>query len=82
MEITAGMVVKSNAGHDQGSYYAVLSTEGGYAYIADGRRRRVECPKRKKFMHLRPTKTVLDITDITNKALRGLLEPFNRQGGE
>ena len=35
--IAAGMVVKSMAGHDSGSYYAVMRVENGFAYIADGK---------------------------------------------
>lgn len=78
MEIIAGMVVRSVAGHDKGGFFVVLRTEEGYAYIADGKRRLVENPKRKKFRHLRPTKSELAIKGITNKKLRGLLMPFNR----
>ena len=40
--IAAGMVVKSMAGHDSGSYYAVMRVENGFAYIADGKLRKVE----------------------------------------
>ena len=31
--IAAGMVVKSMAGHDSGSYYAVMRVENGFAYV-------------------------------------------------
>lgn len=78
MEITAGRVVKSTAGHDKEIFHIVLSVEHDYAYIADGRRRLIEKPKRKKLRHLSQTKTVYELTDMTNKKLRGLLMPFNR----
>ena len=46
--IAAGMVVKSMAGHDSGSYYAVMRVENGFAYIADGKLRKVERPKKEE----------------------------------
>ena len=77
--IAAGMVVKSMAGHDSGSYYAVMRVDNGYAYIADGKLRKVESPKTKNPLHLQKTKSVIDVTDITNKKLRTALAVFNRE---
>ena len=77
--IAAGMVVKSMAGHDSGSYYAVMRVDNGYAYIADGKLRKVESPKKKNPLHLQKTKVVIDVTDITNKKLRTALAVFNRE---
>lgn len=77
--IAAGMVVKSMAGHDSGSYYAVMRVDNGYAYIADGKLRKVESPKKKNPLHLQKTKSVIDVTDITNKKLRTALAVFNRE---
>ena len=77
--IAAGMVVKSMAGHDSGSYYAVMRVDNGYAYIADGKLRKVESPKKKNPLHLLKTKAVIDVTDITNKKLRTALAVFNRE---
>ena len=77
--IAAGMVVKSMAGHDSGSYYAVMRVDNGYAYIADGKLRKVESPKKKNTLHLQKTKAVIDVTDITNKKLRTALAVFNRE---
>jgi len=53
--IAAGMVVKSMAGHDSGSYYAVMRVENGFAYIADGKLRKVERPKKKNPLHTEDT---------------------------
>ena len=77
--IAAGMVVKSMAGHDSGSYYAVMRVDNGDAYIADGKLRKVESPKKKNPLHLQKTKAVIDVTDITNKKLRTALAVFNRE---
>ena len=52
--IAAGCVVRSKAGRDEGRYFIVLSLEGEeFAYVADGKLRKVEKPKKKKRMHLR-----------------------------
>ncbi len=50
-----GTIVKSICGHDQGSFYIVVKTEGDFCYIADGRRRKLEKPKRKRQKHLTVT---------------------------
>ena len=34
MEYTPGMVVKSLAGHDAGSFYVVAAAQDGFCYIA------------------------------------------------
>lgn len=77
--IAAGMVVKSMAGHDSGSYYVVMRADNGYAYIADGKLRKVESPKKKNPLHLQKTLKVIDVTDITNKKLRTALAVLNRE---
>ena len=52
MEISKADIVASKAGRDQGQIFFVLDTDGGYVYIADGKGRRVEQPKRKKRKHV------------------------------
>ena len=48
MSIAKSDIVKSVAGRDAGSLFFVLATEGDFLLLADGKRRRVEYPKRKK----------------------------------
>ncbi len=72
-----GMVVKSAAGHDSGRFYLVVEAGAGYAYIADGKVRRLEKPKRKNERHLRPTKLRLATQEWTNRSLREQLRQFN-----
>lgn len=52
ISIEPGRVVLSRAGRDRGRALVVLSVEGEYATLADGRLRTVEKPKRKKMKHL------------------------------
>ncbi len=79
-----GQVVLSKAGKDSGSFYVILQEEDDFAYIADGKLRKVEKPKRKRKKHLAPTKTVLGYEDCeTNSKLRAALSKFNEtdEGG-
>ena len=53
-----GQIVFSKAGRDKGGIFVVIRTEGDYAYLADGETRRLEKPKKKKFMHIQKTNNV------------------------
>ena len=52
MDIARSNIVKSIAGRDAGSLFFVLATEGDFLLLADGKRRRVESPKRKRRKHV------------------------------
>ena len=54
MKTEAGALVKSEAGHDKGSYFFILREEGEYIYLVDGKYRRLDCPKKKKKKHVEP----------------------------
>ena len=53
MEISRADVVVSLAGRDKGQLFFVLDTADLFVYIADGKGRRLEQPKRKKRKHVR-----------------------------
>lgn len=79
MEIRRGQIMRSLAGHDKGDFQAVLKVEGAFAYMADGKRRLLERPKKKKLMHLAPTGAVLcDESLSTNRQIRIALAKFQR----
>ena len=46
MDIAKSNIVRSVAGRDAGSYFFVLATEEDFLLLADGKRRRIESPKR------------------------------------
>lgn len=78
MQIIQGMIVKSNAGHDKERFYLVVRLENGFAYIVDGKRRKLARPKRKSVSHLSSTKRIVDISLYnTDRKLRRLLWEFN-----
>ena len=54
MSLYVGSIVTALCGHDKGRFYLVLREENGYLFLADGKRRRLERPKRKKIKHIRP----------------------------
>jgi ribosomal protein L14E/L6E/L27E len=66
-----GRVVLSIAGRDAGRLFLILSVEGDFALIADGKVRRLDMPKRKRLKHLKPAGPVLDITVLkTDRQVR------------
>ncbi len=77
MTIQKGSVVRALAGRDKDGFFVVLGVEGSYALIADGKRRRIQSPKRKKLIHLAPTNTVYQGSIETNPQLRKALREFN-----
>ena len=52
MDIAKSNIVKSIAGRDAGDLFFVLAAEGDFLLLADGKRRRVELPKRKRRKHV------------------------------
>ena len=59
-----GRVVESIQGRDKGYFFLVLEADGGFATIADGRRHRLENPKKKKTKHLRAKPVLLDLKTL------------------
>ena len=53
MEISRADLVGSLAGRDKGQLFFGLDTDDLFVYIADGKGRRLEQPKRKKRKHVR-----------------------------
>ena len=53
MDIAKSNLVEAVAGREKGKLFFVLSEDGEYLLLADGKSRRVEAPKRKKRKHVR-----------------------------
>lgn len=78
MKIVTGMVVKSTNGHDKSSYYVVVDNVDNFFFIADGKRRKLQKPKKKKVIHLQSTNTILnDYEYMSNKKIKIALRDFN-----
>ena len=53
MEIDISDVVISLNGRDKGRYFIVVGKDDNYSFLADGKRRKLEKPKRKKNKHVK-----------------------------
>ena len=53
-----GMLAVSRAGHDKDTTYVIIGEEDEYVYLADGRIRLVDRPKRKNKKHIQVVKKV------------------------
>lgn len=65
-----GMFAISRAGHDKDRVYIILKEEGDFVYLADGKARGPENPKKKKKKHLQAIKTDID-TALAEKLKNG-----------
>jgi len=52
MEVDKSSLIVSKAGRDQGQLFYVIDADEQYVYLADGKSRRLEKPKRKKRKHV------------------------------
>lgn len=72
-----GMVVKALAGRDAEQWLVVLSVEGDFALIANGKSRPLARPKRKRKKHLATTTAKLsDDCMMTDRKLKCALRAF------
>ena len=52
MKLERAQIVRSLAGHDKGSLLCVMDAEDEFLFVADGKTRKVENPKRKRAKHV------------------------------
>ena len=59
MDINPASLIKASAGRDKGKYMLVLEVlDKDFVLVCDGRRRRVENPKKKKLKQMKTTPIV------------------------
>ncbi len=69
-----GNVVISKSGRDKGVFFVVVEICEGFVYLADGKLRKLEKPKKKNQKHLQRTNMFLKIDEITgNRMLNKML---------
>ena len=49
-----GQLVTSKAGHDKDALYVIVSEEGDFVYVSDGRLKTPDKPKKKRRKHIQP----------------------------
>ena len=69
MDISKADIIGSMAGRDKGGLFYVLRVENGYAFLANGKQRTMENPKRKKLKHLRFAARI--DSNVAKKILQG-----------
>lgn len=79
MQIKAGTVVISSAGHDSGRWFVVTGACGSVVYIADGKERKLESPKKKNIRHIQATYESIELMGLTDKKLRSALRALSTQ---
>ncbi|MBO4897023.1 MAG: KOW domain-containing RNA-binding protein [Clostridia bacterium] len=88
MSIVTGSLVLATAGRDKDGIFLVLQTDGVYCYMANGRERKAENPKKKKLKHIRPvgiaSEEILEkLTNgisLTNAEIRRSIRRFAEDG--
>ena len=73
MDIATGQIVYSKRGRDSGLPFVVVAVQDGFAFLADGKLRKIAKPKKKKRIHLQPTNTFAE--EIREKLERN--QPVN-----
>lgn len=87
MDVARSDVVRSCAGRDSGQLFFVVELDESYVYLADGKGRRVEKPKRKKRKHVellprrdsRVADKIRSGDKVLNSELRRDLAAFGQQ---
>ena len=69
MEYELADVVISLNGRDKGKRFIVIGKEDSYSFLADGKGRKIDKPKRKKNKHIKPDGAI--ITQLKNKLETG-----------
>ena len=66
-----GRIVYSIAGRDKDKYLAVINCDENYVWVADGKERKLETPKRKNIKHISLTADSLNPDQFkSNKSLK------------
>ncbi len=84
---TKGQVVISKCGRDKAYPFIVILANEQFAYLVDGKKRKLDKPKKKKVKHLQVTNTVIqDIKDkleneqyLLDADIRKALLPFQKK---
>lgn len=81
MQMQVGMVVCATAGKEKDNFYVVTKIDGNAVYLADGKHRKLQKPKRKNVKHIRLTGEIWELEGMTDKALRRRLKERNADLG-
>ena len=78
-----GLLAMSKAGHDKGALYVIIREEGEYVYVADGRIRTSDRPKKKNRKHVQIIKKK-QITEpesgLDDIMIRKIIKEYQEEG--
>lgn len=74
-----GMLARSAAGHDTGHLYVIIRSDDAYVYLADGKIRTVDRPKKKKKKHVQPVCTQYETAGLDDLAVKKILKNYLNQ---
>ncbi|MBO8136863.1 MAG: RNA-binding protein [Desulfotomaculum sp.] len=81
--LKVGQLVSSKAGRDKGKIYVVIGTaEENRVWVADGRTRTVDKPKKKNVKHLQKINFVIDLSGskkCSNEELRKCIAEYQEK---
>lgn len=79
-----GMLAVSRAGHDKNDIYVIVSEDNEYVYLADGRIRSVDRPKKKNKKHIQLVKKVqlADRETFTDLEIRKIIKEYQKNSRE
>ena len=72
-----GMFAISKAGHDKGRMYLIVKEEEDFFYLADGRSRGIENPKKKRKKHIQLIKS--GINELLTEKLESNQTIYNEE---
>jgi len=70
VDFKTGQIVKAKAGRDKDGFFIIKEIDGQYAYIINGKSRKVDSPKKKKLIHLAPTSRVVQDFNTNREVIR------------
>ena len=73
-----GMLAKSLAGHDKDKVYVIVGLDEQYTYLADGERKTLQSPKKKKKKHVQIIIEKYDLENVDDVAIKRLLKVRNK----
>ena len=81
-----GSIAVSLAGHDRNRAFIIVGVlDEGYVAVADGRRRKIEKPKRKKMKHIRTVKesdselaTLIKENRLSNRTAAKIVSKYHK----
>lgn len=79
-EERTGVLAKSLAGHDKGELFVIIQEDREYVFLADGKKRSIEEPKRKNKKHIQVVYRGLDHKEkLTDEEIRRWIRCYKRE---